>query len=350
METVPSCGHNQREYLSCRETTMSDALPNPEQWAARTLGIPEGIDEASARAALLRELASDGFVPPLVRQIAWTAFLDPQAPLPDAARRAAEVRLRAEIDDFAAEFFSLAPEERGRQWQTLAARAAGSASLAARLAALEPGLNVVPPAQENPKVARLSAAVVSLFVLAPLARAAQRQAVLHGMKADMAAWEAAARVLSKTAPAIAALDSPLMDSIRFWQKVQANLEQARAGARPRARSAPKAPVAAPRPSGSSQLPMKTLIWIGIVVIGGGARVCSGLGSHSSNSAPPPRFEQPRFQPVDVQKQDDWQRMLEQIQKQQDEDRKRQQQWQKDDDPPGRVKGFGPDEDEKPRRP
>jgi hypothetical protein len=324
---------------------MSDALPNPEQWAARTLGLPEGIDEATARASLLRELSTDGFVPPLGRQIAWTALRDPQEKQPDAAHRAAEIRLRAEIDDFAAEFFNLVPAERSRQWQALATRAAGTPPLAARLAALERGLNVVPPSESDPKVYRLSAAVASLFVLAPLARSAQRQAVLDGMKGDMPAWEAAARVLSKNAPAVAALDPPLVDTLKSWQKSQTRLEQARAGARPRARSTPKPPVAAPRPSsGSSQLPVKTLVWIGIVVIGGGARVCSGLGSHHSD--PPPHFQQPVVQPIDFQKQDE-------IQKKWEEELKRERKKWEDapgqfprEDPAGRVKGIGTDD--KPR--
>jgi hypothetical protein len=356
METAAPSGHNQRENPSRRESIMSDALSSPEKWAARTLGLPEGIDEPTARSSFLGELARDGFVPPLSRQIAWATLRDPQATPPDAARRAAEVRLSGEIDDFAAEFFALPPTERGRQWQALAARAAGTAPLAARLAALEPGLHVVPPSEGDPKVLRLAAGIASLFVLAPLARAAQRQAMFSGMKADMTGWETAARVLRKSAPALAALDPQLMDAIKSWQKLQGRLEQARAGTRPRARSTPKAAVAAPTPSGSSQLPVKTLIWIGIVVIGGGVRVCSGLGSHSSNSTPPPRFEQPRVQPIDFQKQEELRKVLEDVERQNEEDRKRAQKRWEDaprqiphDDPPGRVKGFGTAAEEKPRK-
>jgi hypothetical protein len=355
MESAPRSGHNQKENLSRRENIMTDALTSPGNWAARTLGLPEGVDETNARASLLRELADDGFVPPLGRQTAWRTLCDPHATLPDEARRAAAVRLRGEIDDFAAEFFALSPAERGRQWQTLAARAAGTAPFAARLAALEAGLNVVPPSDGDPKVLRLAVAIASLFVLAPLARAAQRQAMFNGMKPDMAAWEAAARGLRKSAPALAALDPQLMDAINSWQKLQGRLEQSRLGARPRVRSTPKVSASAPTPSGGSQLPVKTLIWIGIVVIGGGARVCSGLGG-SHSSTPPPRFEQPRIQPIEFQKQDEWQKLMEDIERQKEDERKQgRKAWEDDpvpnqrEDPPGRIKGVSTAADEKPRR-
>ncbi len=321
---------------------MSDALSSPEKWAARSLGLPEGIDEASARASLLREVAADGFVPPLSRQTAWTTLCNPSAAPPDAARRAAEVRLGGEIDDFAAEFFDLPPAERNRRWQALAARAAGTAPFVARLAALEPGLNVVLPSESDPKVSRLATAIASLFVLAPLARATQRQAIFNGMKTDMADWEAAARVVDKKAPAVAALDPQLMDAIKSWRKLQGRLEQARAGARVRPRSTAKVAAApAPTPSGGSGLSGRALIWIAFVVIGGGAKVCSGLSSNSST--PPQRFEQPQ-----IQKQDDWQKMLRDVDRKNEEERQRQrlrQPWEDapEDKPwgePGKVKGFG----------
>lgn len=289
---------------------MTNDAPDAGAWAAREVGLPPDATPDEVRAALLCEVTREGFAPPPARQRAWQVLCAPTGsppPCPPEALVAEEGRLRDEIDDFAASFFTTPVGARRQRWRELSALAAFSPPLAARLAALEPGLDldVRPGGIGNPRTEQLASHVAGLFVLAPAARAAQRQAVLRGMQGDIVGWEEAARQLQATLPALAELEPTLLSSILGWRGQQqrlAKLREARgqAGRRPAARPAPapRAP-AAPAPASGA----------GGKAIGGGAvlvaffiiRACVGLGSHSSSSTPPPTYTPPpkfEFQPVD----------------------------------------------------
>ena len=76
---------------------MTTAALHPAAWAARQVGLSPDATPAQARAALLHEVTSDGFVPPPGRQQAWQALCAPpgsQKPCPPDALPAEEARLR----------------------------------------------------------------------------------------------------------------------------------------------------------------------------------------------------------------------------------------------------------------
>jgi hypothetical protein len=238
------------------------------------------VSSAEARSALLREVTRAGFVPP------------PEAPL------AEESRLRVEVDDFAASFFATPAGARRQRWQALSAECASSPPLGARLAALQPGLGLDLRLEDigNPRTAQLASHVAGLFVLAPAARAPQRQAVLRGMQADIAGWEETARQFQAVAPALAALEPTLPAAILGWRQQQQRLARLREARRPPAprpvarAAASRTPAPATRGSGGG----RAVGWGAVVVAGFAIRVCAGFGSHSSHdAAPPPQFNVPQ---------------------------------------------------------
>jgi hypothetical protein len=258
-----------------------NCLAAPRRGARSTTEILMMTPEA--RAALLQAVTHAGFVPPQSE----TLLVE-------------ETRLRGEVDDFAASFFATPVEARRQRWQALSVRCASSPPLSARLAALEPGLglDLRPGDIGNPRTAQLASHVAGLFVLAPVARAAQRQAVLRAMHSDIAGWEECARQLQATAPTLSALEPTLVTSILNWRQQQQQLARLRQGRpaptyRPPSRTTTptRAPAPAPVRSGG-----KAFGWVGVAVAIGIVRVCIGLGSHSTSPAPQPRIEIPRIDP------------------------------------------------------
>jgi hypothetical protein len=260
---------------------------------------------AEARRALLREVTRAGFVPP------------PETPL------AEEARLRGEVDDFAASFFATPIAARRQRWQALSAQCASSPPLAARLAALQPGLGLDLRLEDigNPRTAQLASHVAGLFVLAPAARAAQRQAVLRGMQPDIVAWGEIARQFVAVAPALATLEPSLPAAIVDWWPQQQRLARLREGRQPPApRLIAKAPASrAPAPVARGSGGGKAVGWGAVVAIGIAVRFCAGFGSHTSRDvAPPPQFNVPQVNPQGFDA-DRWQRAnpdLEELQRQQ----------------------------------
>jgi len=283
---------------------MPVAAPDPTAWAAREIGLPIMGAPAEVRTAFLRELERDGPVPPPHRQQAWQVLLASSgslAPCPPAALVAAEARLRAEIDDFAGSLFATPVKARRQRWRELSGACAFSPPLAARLAALEPGLDLDLGLATlgDPRTAQLASHVAGLFVLAPAARAAQRQAVLRAMEADIAAWEETAQQLVAASPALAALEPALLTSIRGWREQQQRLIRLRAGRqypgrRPAVHAAPCRAAAPPPPAPPSRGSGRAGIWVAVVAGGLMLRIClGGLGSHSS-SPPPPQIDLHKF--------------------------------------------------------
>ncbi|HEX4608193.1 MAG TPA: hypothetical protein VH092_08300 [Urbifossiella sp.] len=114
--------------------------------------------DPAARTALLERLTRDGFVPP-DGTATWSA----------AARCAA---FAAEVEAFAVAFWSLAPAGRRQRYETLWETRYGPA--AARLAELEPGLDMVPVPQPDPVGEEVEQLIRDLFVLHPRDRTACR--------------------------------------------------------------------------------------------------------------------------------------------------------------------------------
>jgi hypothetical protein len=227
-------------------------------------------DEAPG--ALLQEVTRAGFVPP---------------PPPDPLL-AEEARLRGEVDDFAAAFFATPVEPRRQRWQALSEQCSFSPPLTARLSALQPALDLDLGLGDigNPRTAQLASHVAGLFVLAPAARAAQRQAVLRGMQADIGGWEENARQLQAVAPAVAALEPTLLVSVLGWREQQQRLARARVGRQPVSRPAPgrvaRAAAAAPPAPAAKGSGGRAVGWL-----------CAGVGFHSSPDVP--QFDPQKFQ-------------------------------------------------------
>ncbi len=340
---------------------MTTTPPDPATWAARQVGLPPGATPEELRGALLREVTREGFVPPPERHAAWQALCAPPGARPSPPPEmllAEETRLRGEVDDFAAEFFATPAAARRQRWQSLSDQCALSPPLTARLAALQPalGLEPDPGAIGNPRTAQLASHVAGLFVLAPAARAAQRQAVLRAMQADLGGWEEAVKQLHAMAPAVAALEPTLLASVRGWRDRQQRLARARQGREPSSRPSPRSlarakaapPPAAPAKSSGGG---RAVGWGGVVLIGLMVRVCIGMGSFRSHEPDIPRFDPPQFQApqFDPKVFDDINRLNRENQQKRDEQLERLIQQMRENDKaarPGEIEP-GPDEDDPP---
>ena len=131
-----------------------------------------------------------------------------------------ENRLRAEVESFAEEFFTLPSPQRRERWETLFSRCSDLSPLAARLQALKAGLEVEiqnPP--QNPSLyGRLAGQLLQSFPLQPMAQAVSRQAFLRQIEEsstvqDQRSWERSARFLQAEWPVLAALDQELVQDI-----------------------------------------------------------------------------------------------------------------------------------------
>jgi hypothetical protein len=293
--------------------------------------------DAPTPTALLYQVTRAGFLPPSER--------------PEDALLAEEGRLRSEVDDFAASFFDTPVASRRQRWQALSARCAAQPSLAARLAALEPGLGLDLRLGDidNPRTAQLASHVAGLFVLDPVARATQRQAVLRSLQTDIAGWEETARQLQAVFPALAALEPTLLTSILTWREQQQRLARVRSArqpltSRPATRPAPRPEAAAPSRSGG-----KAIGWGAVIAIIFTVRLCGGLARHSWSPAPPPQDPFPQFPRVDPEQPERLRRLMEEVERRnrEMEDRLKgegdknngQQGWQQGDEVP-RGNGAG----------
>jgi hypothetical protein len=281
---------------------MTTSPPDPASWAARQVGISADAPPAEVRGALLREVTRCGFVPIPERHAAWQALFTPSGTPTPEMLLAEEARLRGEVDDFAAGFFATPVASRQHRWQALSAQCAFSPPLTARLAALQPALGLELRLGDigTPRTAQLASHIAGLFVLAPAARAAQRQSVLRSMQPDIGGWEEVARQLQAVAPAVAALEPTLLTTILGWRAQQQRLAKARAGREPPSRPAPRALAratkAAPRaPAAKGSGGSRAVGWGAVVLVGLAIRVCAGFGS---NTTPPP--DVPQFHPEQFQ--------------------------------------------------
>lgn len=223
------------------------------------------------RAARLRRLPAEGFVPP--------------HPAATDAAFAADVRA------FAAAFWSLTPADRRARWKALAGCPVGAA--AARLGDLEPGLGVVPVAQPDPRAAELSDLVRELFVLPPAARAARRVAWLTAADRRDAKWVAASRAVLRTDLPLARLDERLFDWFSLGDRPAAVPAVAESAARVRWPGRPVSepvPVAAPAAAagGLGCLTGPGAIIFALIVVVRIIIAVSGSSRSPSSTYPPPR--------------------------------------------------------------
>ena len=117
-------------------------------WACGVFGLQPGATQQEIRAAILSHLDEANFVPPPAwRQAIWL-LSDPKAPQAwpesgyDAFHEALENSLAEDVDAFATAFFSLPRGPRRAKWTQLLEQSAAFPRLRARLAPLQPGLDV----------------------------------------------------------------------------------------------------------------------------------------------------------------------------------------------------------------
>jgi hypothetical protein len=218
-------------------TCPSDA-ERRRAWAADRLGLPADATGPAARAAFLRRLPGVEFVPPP----AWRAALDvledrPPRGIDAEWARADEDAGRAEVEAFARSCWSLAPDERRRQWDELHKRWSGDPLAAVRLRHLEAGLGVRADAKAgDERIDELADWARALYLLRPAERQVQRVVIqrgfARGFDAMTRAYEEAARRLRELRPEVADLAPELIDPLatargRRWQLHEARAALAR---------------------------------------------------------------------------------------------------------------------------
>ncbi len=176
---------------------------DPRTAWAEQLSVPAGADPEAALAAFLRSLPGYDFLPPPERAAAVNALA--AAAVPVGKDGTTERLLREEVDGFAARFWALDPADRRTEWAELVRRGAP----AARLRALEPGLDVNPGPLADPAAGELAALVRELFLLPPRDRAIRRNTWLAARAGEADRWRAAFATVLAAAPALAALDGQL---------------------------------------------------------------------------------------------------------------------------------------------
>lgn len=197
-----------------------DRLQRRLRWAAEQLGLSPHASADEVRAAWLRRLPEEDFVPSSELRWALAALLRRQpeggweARADEAAFAAEEERLRDEVEAFAEQFWDLPADERRRRWEKLTDCCAFAPTLRARLRLLEAGLAIDPHTpSEDARVAELASHVRELFVLRPGPRAHARQDILRRMENEREKWKTAVRRLRYACPALASLGADLLNKL-----------------------------------------------------------------------------------------------------------------------------------------
>jgi hypothetical protein len=268
-------------------TSREAALPHEvTAWAARTLEVEQAAGGPAVRAAFLRKLPDEDFVPPApwrpalevlsgretahARPLLYNQFVEETAPT-----------FRDQVESFAIAFFSLPPDQRAKRYDELRETAECYPAIAARLQRLEKGLELDSSACDgpDPDTSHLATGICEAFVLPPIAAAARRQELLFDCQRDLPRWEAAARRLCKARPQIVALEHDLVQKLLLWQDEKKRLQKKKL----------RPPVAASASSGTSASPLR-YSWLIFVVIMAIARAISSSSSTSSRVPDPPPIQ------------------------------------------------------------
>lgn len=281
-------------WETTRESKMTgidpERLERRLRWAAEQLGLRPDASPEEVRAAWLRRLPAEDFVPS--SELCWSLATllrrqregEWEARADEAATVAEEERLRVEVEAFAIEFWNLSVEERRRRWEALRDRCAFAPALRARLRLLEAGLGVASGEQagEDTCVVELARLVRELFFLRPGPRALARQNLVRRLQNDRA-WKVAARRLRYVNPTLAALGNDLLDKLLSETPRLVHLEYA-----DNRRERTRQPTAAK--SGSSGCGWST--WAIVVIAMGILRLFATVFKEDSSSHPPPSIDVP----------------------------------------------------------
>jgi hypothetical protein len=257
------------------------------RWAAKELGVSPTATADEARAAFLRRLPREDFVPPpaLVRAARCLGVGPAAAPRDARARaeasRAEEDAVRTEIEDFADRYWKLSPAERRACWDALSERAAFSLALRARLQGLEAGLDVAGPElppDADPHLVELARQVCAIYVLPLGPRVRAWQSLRREMRPRLRDWKFTARRLLDRYPSVAALQGDAVEKLAA-PEVLTHL--------------PPPPLKTPAAATPGYQQSKWLIWVAVTVGISIVRLVLSISDHSSRStmpAPPAIYE------------------------------------------------------------
>jgi hypothetical protein len=198
------------------------------RWAAKRLGVSPDASVESARAAFLRRLPGEDFVPhtALVHAARAMGVLRSDDSRDVCARfeavREEEEALRGEVEDFADRYWLIPPAGRRDRCSSLLMRAGDLPSRRSqiRLRELEAGLDIVGPelpASTDPDIAELARRVCALYVLRPGPRAREWQSLLNETRGRIWHWKQTAAKFRALYPAIAALQPQVVEELASWE-------------------------------------------------------------------------------------------------------------------------------------
>jgi hypothetical protein len=177
--------------------------------AAAVLGVPAAAPAAAARAAFLRQLADEQFLPPEPLTAAANVLAGAAVPLTDYGRACEAGLRRDDLRAFAAAYWSLPPADRRARWAELGDGCRHDSEVFRFRRDLEPGLHLAVILHQNPLVEDVAAAIRELFLLGPRERAIRRAAWLAERADRVRDLADAVRRLRTDDPGLAALDPDL---------------------------------------------------------------------------------------------------------------------------------------------
>ena len=175
--------------------------------AAAVLGVPVAATAGEAAGAFLATLPRHEFVPPGDAVAAFNALADVSVPPDPDGETEPGLSVAERVEDFARQFWSLAPAERAAEWMALSRQARDAA--ASRLLALQPGLEVATHALSDPDAEEVAVLARELFLLPPRERAVRRNEWLLANASRHGELAQAVKPITRLRPDLVALDPQL---------------------------------------------------------------------------------------------------------------------------------------------
>jgi hypothetical protein len=136
------------------------------EWAAEALDAEADASPSAGRAAFLKRLAADDFLPPEEAVEAANVLGNVNVPLTDGAKADAAANEAELVDRFAQGYWSLPPDVRFHRWHELQ-RQLTDGEAKSRMRDLEAGLGIAVVPQENPLIESVAREIRELYVLKP---------------------------------------------------------------------------------------------------------------------------------------------------------------------------------------
>jgi hypothetical protein len=178
-------------------------------WATEKLEIAPESDVGAARAALLKHLEIEGFLPAENRVAAWNQRAEDTLPLSRDGRNEHRIQDSGELNEFVAKYWAFTVAERHARWEKLRERFP-QGRIAVRLKSLEAGLSISDsPLYDDSKVRELADLMRELYLLPARQRAIRRQEWLMTLK-DRTEGVTMLRSLNEVEPRLLEMDRKLV--------------------------------------------------------------------------------------------------------------------------------------------